>query len=93
MRSIFSLVISLFSLSLLAQKITISDLEVDQLTTPIGLDNPNPKFSWLINSDKYNLKQTHYQIFVAKDKTFSKNSLVWDSGKVKYTASVYVTYD
>ena len=93
MHSIFSLVISLFSLSLLAQKITISDLEVDQLTTPIGIDNPNPKFSWLINSDKYNLKQTHYQIFVAKDKTFSKNSLVWDSGKVKSTASVYVTYD
>ena len=29
----------------------------------------------------------------AEEFSFSKNSFVWDSGKVKSTASVYVTYD
>ena len=49
-------------------------------------------FSWSIKSDDYVLNQTHYQLFVATDKTFSKESLVWDSGKVNSSESVYVIY-
>ena len=56
------------------------------------LDNKNPKFSWIIDTDHYNVLQTHYQVFVATDKVFSKNSLVWDSGKVASEESVYVNY-
>ncbi|MEK9603234.1 MAG: family 78 glycoside hydrolase catalytic domain [Flavobacteriaceae bacterium] len=75
-----------------AQKTSITHLEVDKLVNPLGLDSQNPDFSWVIQSDQYNLNQTHYQIFVATDKVFSSKSLVWDSGKVNSSESVYVKY-
>ena len=78
--------------SIEAQKTTISNLEVDKLISPLGLDNKSPDFSWIINSEDFSTAQTHYQIFVATDEIFSKNSLVWDSGKVSSDESVYVKY-
>ena len=92
MRLILSTLIYITLFSLKAQDITISKLEVDKLNNPIGLDSKNPDFSWIILSDSYNINQTHYQIFVATDKNFSKKSLVWDSGKVNSSKSVYVKY-
>ena len=93
MRNYFFLILILFSsFSITAQKILITNLEVDKLNSPHGLDNKNPKFSWIIDTDHYNVLQTHYQVFVATDKVFSKNSLVWDSGKVASDESVYVNY-
>ena len=93
MRNYFLLTLILFSsFSINAQKILITNLEVDKLNSPHGLDNKNPKFSWIIDTDHYNVLQTHYQVFVATDKVFSKNSLVWDSGKVASEESVYVNY-
>lgn len=79
-------------ISINAQKVSVTQLEVDKLTTPSGLDNQNPDFSWILKSDEYNLNQTHYQVFVATDKIFSKKSLVWDSGKINSSESVYVKY-
>ena len=86
------LTLLVFLLSVNAQKTTITNLEVDKLNSPIGLDNKNPDFSWIINSEDYDVVQTHYQIFVATDEFFSKNSLVWDSGKIRSDESVYVMY-
>ena len=66
MRNYFLLTLILFSsFSITAQKILITDLEVDKLNSPHGLDNKNPKFSWIIDTDHYNVLQTHYQVFVA----------------------------
>ena len=85
--------LTLLITSLQAQKTSISNLEVDKLINPIGLDTQNPDFSWVIHSENYNLNQTHYQVFVATDKIFSNKSLVWDSGKVSSSESVYVKYE
>ena len=92
MRTLYSILIFLSVLSVKAQKTIITQLEVDKLINPLGLDSRNPDFSWRIKSDEYDLNQTHYQIFVATDKIFSKQSLVWDSGKVNSSESVYVKY-
>ena len=92
MRFTYSILIFLTLCSIHAQPTSISQLEVDKLSNPIGLDSENPDFSWIIKSDDFNLNQTHYQVFVAKDKVFSKNSLVWDSGKVNSSESVYIKY-
>ena len=86
-----TLLIFLFSVN--AQKTIITNLEVDKLISPLGLDNKNPDFSWIIKSEGYDVVQTHYQIFVATDEVFSKNSLVWDSGRVSSDKSVYVKYE
>lgn len=91
-RIMYSILIFLSFLSVQAQKTSITQLEVDEFETPLGLDNPNPNFSWVINSKEFNLNQTHYQIFVATDKVFSKKSLVWDSGKKASSESVYTSY-
>ena len=92
MRSLYSFLFVLSLFCVQAQKISITQLEVEKLTRPLGLDTQNPDFSWIIKSDEHNLSQTHYQIFVATDKIFSKKSLVWDSGKVNSSESVYVKY-
>ena len=86
------LTLLLFLFSVNAQKTTITNLEVDKLISPLGLDNKNPDFSWIINAEGYDVSQTHYQIFVATDQIFSKSSLVWNSGKVTSDESVYVMY-
>ena len=91
MRALFSLLFIISLISVKSQTI-ITQLEVDKLINPMGLDTRNPDFSWRIKSDEYDLNQTHYQLFVATDKIFSKKSLVWDSGKVNSSASVYVKY-
>ena len=92
MRFIHSILIFLSLLSVQAQKTSVNQLEVDKLINPVGLDSKSPDFSWIIKSDDYNMNQTHYQVFVATDKTFSNKSLVWDSGKVNSSESVYVKY-
>ncbi|MDA8762627.1 glycoside hydrolase family 78 protein [Flavobacteriaceae bacterium] len=92
MRFIYSILIFLSFYSVQAQPISITQLEVDKLANPLGLDSGNPDFSWIIKSDDFNINQTHYQLFVATDKVFSKKSLVWDSGKVNSSESVYVKY-
>lgn len=92
-RFIHFALLTLLITSLQAQKTSISNLEVDKLINPIGLDTQNPDFSWVIHSENYNLNQTHYQVFVATDKIFSNKSLVWDSGKVSSSESVYVKYE
>ena len=92
MRFIHSILIFLSVLSVQAQKTSITQLEVDRLTSPLGLDSKSPDFSWVIKSDDYNVNQTHYQVFVSKDKTFSNKSLVWDSGKVNSSETVYIEY-
>ena len=78
--------------SIQAQPTTITQLEVDKLINPVGLDTKNPDFSWIIKSEDFNVNQTHYQLFVATDKVFSNKSLVWDSGKVTSSESLYVKY-
>ena len=47
------LTILIFLFSVNAQKTTITNLEVDKLISPLGLDNKNPDFSWIINSEDY----------------------------------------
>jgi alpha-L-rhamnosidase len=92
-RIVYSLLIFLSTLTIQAQKTVITQLEVDEFQSPIGLDNPHPNFSWVIQTKEYNLNQTHYQIFVATDKVFSKKSVVWDSGKIAADESVYNKYN
>jgi alpha-L-rhamnosidase len=73
--------------------IYVDKMEVNELNSPIGLDDQNPSFSWNINCDCYNLKQTHYQIKVSTDKFDSKENLIWDSGKIESSNSIRIRYD
>ncbi len=67
---------------------TIQDLEVDQRTNPMGIDNTTPEFRWEMVSDVQGQKQTAYQI-VVKD----GEETVWDSGKVESDISNGIAYE
>ncbi len=78
---------------LLSQMILIDRMEVNELNSPIGLDDQNPNFSWKINCDCYDLKQTHYQIKVSTDKFDSEKNLIWNSGKIESSNSIRIKYN
>ncbi|MCX8053696.1 MAG: glycoside hydrolase family 78 protein [Armatimonadetes bacterium] len=72
----------------------VCHLLTEYLTNPLGIDDPNPGFSWRIESDRRGFRQTAYQVQVAssKDLIFIGNPDLWDSGKVVSSDQVSVRY-
>ena len=64
--------------------ITPTDLTCEYAPNPISIDTLQPRFGWLLESDRRNQSQSAYQILVASS---AENLLAgrgdkWDSGKV-----------
>lgn len=75
------------------EKISLEKLRVCHLENPIGLDIENPTFSWQMESDERGVYQTGYQILVAdSEKNLKKKEYLWDSGEVKDSLSVGISY-
>ncbi len=76
------------------ESVTITNLEVESSTNPIGIDKPNPRFSWIMESDIRGQKQSAYQIIVASDKNKLAKSIgdIWDSGKIESDKSNNIKY-
>ena len=70
-------------------------LRCEFLESPIEIDTPNPRFSWLLRHKKRAVKQIAYQIIVSSKKEFSKleNGDLWDSGKVETENFTNIEYD
>ncbi len=70
------------------------DLRVDNLVTPLGIDDPNPSFSWELRDPSPWAKQTAYQVDVfASPDSFSDIKLAWwSSGRVESAQSLNVRY-
>lgn len=59
--------------------LTVENLRVEHLTTPLVIDEPAPRFSWEVAGDGYQRAQSAYRLRVwAHD---SRNPL-WDTGKI-----------
>ena len=82
----------LFACQVQAQTRNLVDLTCEHLTNPMGITEKEPRFSWKLESDVRNVKQTAYQIRVSKSPDFSTKSIVWDSKKVVSDESVLVPY-
>ena len=65
----------------------IYDLRVEDLDSPIGLDNPNPVFSWKMKSDVLGAAQTAYAITVTDGE-----NVLWNTGWVESDLSVGIAY-
>ena len=72
------------------QDTTIIEMKTNDLVDPMGIDTPNPVFSWKMDSTITGQKQTAYQILVAKDKDLKES--VWDSEKQETSQSVGIQY-
>ncbi len=62
---ILSILSLLFFAGSLRASIGITDLRVEQLKSPIGIDVRQPRLGWRIESDEQNVMQTAYHILVA----------------------------
>ncbi len=69
-------------------------MRCEYLTNPLGINVPNPRFSWLIESGETNVMQTAYEIRVESSANSLPNrkKLIWSSGKVISEQSVNVDY-
>ncbi|QGH33563.1 Bacterial alpha-L-rhamnosidase [Gracilibacillus salitolerans] len=93
------LVISNFSLPLMAETASettqISNLKVESIVNPLGLETQSPRFSWMMESDRKGQKQTAYQILVASSNSKLDEGVgdIWDSGKVASDQSINIEYE
>ena len=62
------------------------DLTIEYKTNPIGLDEVQPRFSWKLESDRNDTRQTAYRILVSNGKS------MWDSGRIESEQSILVEY-
>jgi len=69
-------------------------LRTNGLVNPLGIDTQQPTFSWQNDAKSVNWMQSSYEILVATDSKnlFPGKADVWDSGQVKSSESLDVTY-
>jgi alpha-L-rhamnosidase len=71
-----------------------TQLKTDDLTNPLGIDDPAPRFSWQMRDSRTGARQTGYEVQVADSETAVQagRANVWDSGRVASAQSVGVEY-
>ena len=67
----------------------VTDLQVDYMTTPLGIDQAEPRFSWKMESDRYDQRQASCQIVVTEA---ASGQTVWQSDRHPSDVSVGVMY-
>jgi alpha-L-rhamnosidase len=69
-------------------------LRTEYLIDPIGLDEPEPRFSWSLDDNRRGATQTAYQILVASSPaTLARDSGdFWDSGMVRSEEVAHIVY-
>jgi alpha-L-rhamnosidase len=95
---IWALVLSVATGPVFAQQAATTtgpvELRVDNLTNPLGIDDPTPKFSWQLRDPEPGAKQTAYEVMVASSPELLAHGKadVWDSGRVASEQSLNVRY-
>jgi len=74
---------------------SVTNQRVETRVEPNLSDAVQPRFSWMIESNKRGIEQTYYRIFVSTSyqKLEGDTANVWDSGKIKSGQSIQVPYD
>ena len=67
----------------------VTDLQVNYMTTPLGIDDASPRFSWKMESDRYGQVQDSCRIVVTESVT---GVTVWDSEPMLSDLSVGFVY-
>ena len=70
------------------------ELRVDNLVTPLGIDNPAPSFSWQLRDSAAGARQTAYRVdvFASPDHLSDIKLAWWSSGRVESAQSLNVRY-
>ncbi len=72
-----------------------TSLKCEYRENPVGIDEPKPRFSWVLESNQRNQGQTAFQIICAGKKELLQDKVgdLWDSGKVNSDQTVHVVYN
>jgi alpha-L-rhamnosidase len=75
-------------------EITLTKTTCEYAAAPLGVETPDPRFGWVMGSDRRGEKQAAFQILVAstREKLDADIGDKWDSGKVTSEESVNVAY-
>jgi alpha-L-rhamnosidase len=81
-------------LSAAATGLTVGGLQCEYLENPLGIDTPQPRLSWVVESGQRAQAQTAYQVLVASSEALLKanTSDLWDTGTVTSDQTVQVVY-
>ena len=73
---------------------TVADLRCDYAVNPLGVDSPNPRLFWKLESGARGQRQTAYQILAAssEENLARDNGDLWDSGKVDSDETIQISY-
>lgn len=84
--------VALISVASASAGVTVSTLRCEYADNPLGIDSPQPRLSWVLESDERAQRQTAYQVLVASsaDKLGASQADLWDSGKVPSDQSIQV---
>lgn len=74
--------------------VTPAELWCEYAVDPLGIDVPEPRFSWILDSSRRSEVQSAYRILVASSEETLRGDGgdKWDSGVVASDASVNVAY-
>jgi len=78
-----------------AAMVNPANLRCEYLSDPVGMDEPRPRFSWVLESSERGEGQTAYRILVARSTAALEKDQgdLWDSGKVGSDRSIHVEYE
>jgi len=87
------LLIVFFTIPLIiSAQIQVEELLCENRINPIGIDNIQPKLTWVLSSTKRNKSQSAYRIQVSESENQFSGHVVWDSDKINSNQSVKVPY-
>jgi alpha-L-rhamnosidase len=84
----------LFSCSRQRNGVFVYDLRCENLTNPLGIGTPYPRFSWKTKSERNGTEQTAFQLLVSSDSSLlnEKSADLWNSGEVLSSAGFLIRY-
>lgn len=91
---LFLSVVVLF-VSCTSEQVKPGDLTCEYLSKPLGVDVPQPRFSWKLFSDARGVSQIAYQIIVSEslDGVSRETGDCWNSGKINSDRTVNLKYE
>jgi alpha-L-rhamnosidase len=94
LKSFIILVVLLFSKLVTGQNPEILQLKTDYQTTPLGFDNPEPSFSWILQSSERGMLQTAFEILVSDDQNKLDAGIgnFWQPGKTSGNQTFGIRY-
>jgi alpha-L-rhamnosidase len=78
-----------------SQPLTVNNLRCEYLQNPLGMDKPQPRFSWYLSGNQRGIMQSAYRILVSDNQGDLVKGIgkTWDSGKISSDQSANIEYN